>query len=224
MQDFKDLIYNKRVIFAGPSRLLEGSNKGHWIDHFDTVVRTNGMFPVQEKYQKDYGKKCDALYINAQYARTRNPLPMEEFKANKLKWVCYKTAVPTKDLNNKYRGFFQCRSFSSSIAELHKTVKGLLSGSAIIHDILQFEPTELWVTGIDFYMMHESQWNWDSHYVDNYLPEKIVKEATELKKQGKLVPHDVHSNMLYMISQYKAGKIKFDDDILKLLGLYRSYA
>ena len=110
----------------------------------------------------------------------------------------------------------------ASIQELSKSVDGLLSGSALIHDILQYNPKSLTICGIDGYKLSESQWDWDKHYIDNYLPEKTLKQATELKKQGKLIPHNLDSNNVYLISLYKQGKIQLDDDVLKIYGLYNN--
>jgi hypothetical protein len=217
--EYKDYIKDKRVILVAPSRLLQGSQKGAWIDSFDVVIRTNGAFPVQDKYSQDYGTKCNALYVNSSFARMRYPLPVRDYQDKGLDYLCFKSGLPKKPILNGYNKHVSCRSFLYSIQKLSKTVDGLLSGSAILDDVLKYKPKELWVTGMTWYQ--EGQWNWDKAYIDNYLPENTLKQATELKKQGKLIPHNVDSNKLYMIDLFKKGLIKFDDDCLKILNLYK---
>jgi len=219
---FDKLITGKKVIFVGPSRILEGSKKGIWIDSFDTVVRSNGAFPVQEKYKEDYGTKGEILYVNVSFSKMRYPLPCKQYKENGLKYICFKAGLPNEETLDKYQKHVNCRSFMESIRSLSKYVPGLLSGSAALHDILQYNPRELWVTGFDWYMRGTLQWEWDQAYFDNYLPQKTLDQAKVRKAQGKLIPHDIDSNMKYQISLYDQGKIKFDDYCLHILGMYKN--
>ena len=218
--NFDSLITNKRVIFVGPSRILEGSKKGIWIDSFDTVIRTNGGFPVQEKYKEDYGTKGQILYVNVSFSKMRYPLPCKQYKENGLEYICFKAGLPNAETLKEYTKYVNCRSFMESIKTLSKYVPGLLSGSAALHDILQYNPKELFVTGMDFYLA--GMWEWDQAYFDNYLPQKTLEQAKVRKAQGKLIPHDVESNKNYMISLYNQNKILFDDEILKIVNLYKN--
>ena len=217
---FEHLITGKRVIFVASSRLLEGTMKGSWIDSYDTVIRTNGGFPVQEKYIDDYGKRCDVLYINVSFSKMVYPLPVEKYNKHGLSWVCYKNNPPigNVELMAKYNQYIQVRSFHKSIQKLHPKISGLLSGSAIIDDVLSLSPKELMLTGFTFYI--EGLWNWDKCYFDNYLPKNTFEKAMREKKAGKLKPHNIEDNNKYMINLYKKGAIKIDDDSLKILGLY----
>lgn len=215
--NFSKLITNKKVIFVGPSRLLIDTQKGNWIDSFDVVIRTNASFPVQEKYQIDYGKKCDFLYVNVQFTREHFPLPVENYKENHLQFICFKAGIPDEPLASKYNDLISIRSYGKVGEKLKiKHIKGILTGSMILEDVLSFLPSELWVTGIDFYL--HGQWNWGKAYIDNYLSDTIIQKAKKKKAEGKLIPHDIESNKEYMIDLYKREKIKFDDDVLKLLG------
>jgi len=218
--EFTKAIQGKRVIFVGPSRTLTGSRKAKWINSFDFVVRTNGAFPVSENNKPDFGWKCDGMYVNASYARMVHPLPVEEYEKLGVKFLSFKAGIPKEpDLLN-YNRHLMVRSFLYSGQELKSKVKGLLSGSAILNDILKYKPKEFWVTGLDFYM--SGQWHWQRNYIDNYLPEKTLKQAQAQLEKGGLIGHDIESNKKYMVGLYKAGKIKLDDDILKILGLYRN--
>lgn len=54
---FKD----KRVVFVGPSPILENSSQGEFIDSFDIVCRVNHSICLDEQ-KKDYGSRCDFLF------------------------------------------------------------------------------------------------------------------------------------------------------------------
>ena len=219
---YKKLIENKRVIFVGPSRILEGTQKGEWIDDFDVVVRTNGAFPVKDYYEIDYGKRCDVLYVNVSFSKMAKPFPVKTYKEKGMSWICFKSQnmTDTESLNY-YTQYLKCRSFAHIIQKLNSEVHGLLTGSALLADILDNDPKELWVTGVDYYV-NNTHWEWDKCYIDGYLPDETLKQATIKKAQGKLIPHDLKSNLKFQRDLYLNGKIKYDDDVLKILNLYRN--
>ena len=86
---YQKYIKGKKVILVGPAITLIGKKTGAFIDSHDVVIRTNGAFPVLNKYQIDYGKKCDSLYINSLFAR-ETQLPIGDYLNRGLKFFKFK--------------------------------------------------------------------------------------------------------------------------------------
>ena len=59
-----ELITNKNICFCGPSPNIIDKNYGKYIDTFDNVCRVN-LHITPKKYEKDYGKKTDIMFLGA---------------------------------------------------------------------------------------------------------------------------------------------------------------
>lgn len=87
--NFEELIYNKNIIFTCPSSILVNSKIGNYIDSFDTVIRINNFFNINNEI--DFGKRIDILYINKAFSVHYEKFPIEEWKLKGLKFLCYKS-------------------------------------------------------------------------------------------------------------------------------------
>lgn len=59
-------LYNKnklRVVIVGPSPCIENMNLGSLIDSYDIVCRVNTSFTAALHNPKDYGTRCDVLFM-----------------------------------------------------------------------------------------------------------------------------------------------------------------
>jgi hypothetical protein len=218
--DFYNFIYNKRVAFVCPSRILEESWSGDKIDKFDIVVRTNTFFPVTDKIiARDYGKKCDILYINTKMQKEFPVLPIERYVENGLKWLCFKTDLgKDKEL---YNNSLNIRDIQHLLNKKQETyVKSPLMGTLIILDILDHFPKEFWIFGMNFY--NGNILDFENQYLPNYLPENVYKDYIDKRQNGFFTKdkiHDTEENRRFVMNLYHKGKIKFDTITKTNLGL-----
>jgi hypothetical protein len=217
--EFDNLIKNKRVCFVCPSKILENKDLGNFINNFDVVIRTNNFFPVDKKLQKDYGKKCEVLYVNVQFTREMSPFPIKKYKQHGIKFICSKTGN-FNGYDKEYEKHVNLRNISNVVAEIHKEINGPLQGSIIIKDILNHNPSELCILGMTFY--DGNVLDWENQYISGYIPSKILDEALKKREEGffKNKPtHDLDSNKEYTLKLYNEGKLYFDDVTKEYLGL-----
>lgn len=216
---YKDLIENKRVIFVGGCPNLVGKNQGEFIDNFDVVVRTNGSIYLleDEKYRKDYGSRCDVLYTNNQFYREMRPFPVKAWSMAGLKYLCMKTCKEfDKREMSKHLG---ARIIKRAIKEVNKKLKTALMGVYLFQDIINHNPKELFVTGIDFFISKKKVFEHDNYqeYLPNYLPDKIRNQGNRINIGKKEDGHNVKDNTKYIYDLWTSGKISmpgFISDIM----------
>lgn len=210
--NFESLLTNKRVILICPAPYLMKQNQGEYFDRFDTLVKTNGAILMKEEFEKDYGSRTDILYVNVQFMRDTHPLTLPK----KPKWVCTKTP------NARFWGQMKkqkvpCRSFQEPIQDLHRKVSGLLSGTAIIHDILKFKPKQLHIVGMSFYDNKPPVFvakDWREYYPD-YLP-KVIRDIANIKNKGRIDPHDYADNARWVYEALQKNRnLTIDDFCMK---------
>ncbi len=211
MENYKELINNKRIIFVCPSNILIGKKMGTWIDSFDIVVRINQFFNTLNLNIEDCGQKCDVLYINNQFAREFSPFALKNWKQKGLKWLCWKHVLNEidKKINN--------RSFGQVISEL-KMIDGILTGTIVVKDLLNQKPKELYISGMNFYSKVKN----NNYYIDGYAPDRFVPDNLinniDLNNQENKI-HDIPSNKKYILRLYDRKIINFCDITKKELGL-----
>jgi len=138
---FNSLIEGKRVIYVGPSPILEGRGMGKFIDSFDVVVRSNASYPVPEHLWEDYGSRCDILYTNVFYSKIINKLQNKDIYKNIL--ICSKV----QKIDNIKNRIFELKETEYLI---HNKVH--LTGNYTYLDILEKNPYLLYITGISLYL------------------------------------------------------------------------
>ena len=211
--DFKDLIYNKHVIFVGPASTLIGSNNKKFIDSFDTIIKTNGLVPISDELISDYSDRCDILYCNISYTKL-GKLYLNHYKKIKLQYLVFKALqyVNVKSLNIPYR----C---TPPGINNYTFTQAPTMGSIIINDVLEHKPSTFYITGMDFYTN-------DEPYITGYQPknvDEIIKSKwkprnNNFKKEidSNGTTHNINDDFLYIYNQYKANKLIVDQYILQL--------
>ena len=149
---------NKKIIFIGPSSYLIGKNKGNFIDSFDIIIRTNNSINMSEKLYNDYGSRTDVLYVNNPYTKACYPFDLKTWKTKGLKEIVLRDNFENilEELN---KDIFARTCYKVHV-ELSDKLSGALMGSYLITDILNKQPKELYIMGIDFYK---------NSYINNYI-------------------------------------------------------
>ena len=171
-----------------------GQNLGSYFDDFDIVIRTNGSILMPKDRHNDYGSHLDVLYVNVQFMREACPLNFFEIPYD-LKYFCTKTR--NKEASSNFSKVAPVRDFSNVIRTLNEQVDGLLTGTAIIYDVLSFNPQVLHIVGMDFYSNKPSIFipdDWREYY-PGYLP-KTIEDRANVKNIGRKDPHNYVSNAL----------------------------
>jgi len=209
---FEKLIKDKRVIFVCPAPYLLNQNNGEYFDKFDTVVRTNGAILMRREFEKDYGSRTDILYVNVQFMRDTYPLKLTK----KPQWVCLK-APNGRFIEQMKKQNVPWRSFQPSIKNLHKKVEGLLSGTAVVHDILKYNPKQLHIVGMSFYdnkppVFVAKDWR---EYYPGYLP-KVIEDIANVKNKGRRDPHNYKDNARWVYEALQKNRnLTIDDYCMK---------
>ena len=176
---------------------------------------------MKEEFQKDYGSRIDVLYVNVQFMREACPLDFSKIIYSP-KWFCTKTR--NKGATNNFSKYAKVRDFSDVILTLNGQVNGLLTGTAIVYDILRFKPKMLYIVGMDFYSNKPPVFipdDWREYY-PGYLPKK-TEELANVKNLGRVDPHDYASNAKMIFRLQKTFRSLALDDhcqnrILELCG------
>lgn len=190
---FEDLITKKKAVFVGPSPYLIGQGKGDYIDSFDTVIRTNSGYPIKEDMQKDYGSRCDILYINRLWSRMMTNENLDDYAKNNVKILVFKFLEP--EINKKcilHKKYFDLRPLPR-----HNLVMGTTPNLGIlaINDIINFSPKNIGILGIDFYEDHNKR------YFDGYHSEELIEKTKDDM-------HDQRENVSQFINVCKGNKRK----------------
>ena len=171
---FRKLIKGKRVIYVGPATTLEGKEMGEFIDSFDVVIRSNNSYQIPDESQVDYGSRCDILYASGVF-RKQNIINSENTEHIKL--VCS---------NRKFHSVIdKCRVFRM---DRIKKQKRFLTGIYSLIDILNQNPRELYITGMDFYQSEKM-------YTDFYKIGDLHEDDNAKKTLNTY--HDVDKDLEY---------------------------
>ena len=186
---FEKIIKDKSVIFVGPSPILLNKNMGDFIDSFDVVVRSNNSFPIPKEHQKDYGTKCDVIYLNHQFIKRKKDSKKEYLK--EIDFICSKSKVITNE-NRIYDVFKHSHSN-----------KYILGGTFICYDLLKKKPKKLHITGIDFYHTSIHLKNF------TYMKEKTYRSLSNC--------HNIEEDIDFFKKEILSNKNVYIDDFLKNL-------
>ncbi len=217
---FDNLIRNKKIIFVGACPNLKNKNLGKFIDGYDTIIRSNNSVNLidNDDFVKDYGKRCDVLYINGQFYKEMSPFPLIEWQKKGVKYLCMKGIRGSDRL--KYTRIIPLRTITQSIREVSKSVLTATMGLFLIHDLLKFNPKELFITGLDFFASRNPKFEVDCYneYVDGYLPKKILDVANKINVGKEKDSHNFLQNANYFYKLFKNNKnLKTNDFIYELL-------
>lgn len=214
------LIEGKKVIFVGPAPNLIDKGLADFIDNFDVVIRTNGAINLleDENYTKHYGKKTDCLYVNVQFQRDSKGVSIPLLKKHKVKYINFKSISEPKRLEYEKKGIISY-NLNALVKYMNTQVESCLMGCIILKHVLDNNPKEFFVTGIDFYETKPDVFIPDDYreYLDGYLLPSTRKWADKnvpLRNNGK-DGHNKISNTSYIYNLIKDGKVKTNDFIIE---------
>jgi hypothetical protein len=195
-----EYIKNKTVIFVGSCPNMLGRGLGKFIDSYDIVARANGSINLieDENFQKDFGSRCNLLYINNQFHRHNKPLPVADYVAKGVKMIALKHC-PTR-YRIDYCNQISTRVISDVIRLIVPKLPSCTMGNFAWTDILQARPRELFLTGVDFFASRNIKDNGNDiyhEYIDGYLQDSIRKEAKVLNSKKSRDSHDFLENAKY---------------------------
>jgi hypothetical protein len=213
MENFETLIKNKNVVIVGPANYLTNSEHGKIIDSYDVVVKINGL--LYNNNPKDYGLRVDVLVTNMEFIRN-NQLTDDLLTDKGVKSILCKrifdetTKIPFKILEIPNHPLFKDKSTP-------------LNGINAINEIINNEPSELYITGFDFYTSE----NW---FVKNYYPTDpdytgIGKPKWDFnfKKtdSSEKTLHKIENDFLFLVDICKKNNnIKLDYKLKEMFSLY----
>lgn len=205
--NYDEYITGQRVIFVGACPNLVGRRRGDFIHSYDIIVRTNGSFPVKAEYQRDYGKRCDVLYVNQQFRREMRPLDCSLYRREKLRWLCGKKfSHVEKKTYRKY--LYGVRDITDVCKDVSRGLPSATMGAYILTDLLRFKPAELFVTGVDWFASRVVPFVHDTYveYLDGYLPPKIREQGNRINVGKDVDGHDFYGNAEYFHSLFAKHK------------------
>lgn len=171
---YANLFRGKRVIFVGPSPIMKGRKMGEFIESFDVIIRTNNMMNTlldNPLLYEDYGRRTDVLYVNVTYER-------DAFKEWRLReWKEEGLQVISKLMHHPPREapLFPWRGIPNRLPQIPPPT--LFIGTRLIHEILQYDYKEFYITGIDAYAdIPDTLDGKNEEYVEGYLPDFTVRQ------------------------------------------------
>ena len=156
---YSDCLRNKRVALVGPSWHTKHTMQAELIESYDIVVRMNIGLIISEKKQLDIGKRTDILYCSlGAYFFKNNILSKNNIKKAGIKWIIgtghhrggFKNEVFAK-MDKKVNTLMIDRKRFKHVVSMVETKKKITSGVITIFDLLQYEISELYLTGFTFY-------------------------------------------------------------------------
>lgn len=217
---YSEYLRGKRVVFVGACPNIRGRGNGERIDSFDVVVRSCGAVGLLggSDYRRDYGGRCDVLYVNNQYYREMSPLPADDYKNKGIKYLCMKSCKENDRM--RMSKSVTVRLIYKSMIEVRKKVRTATMGLFIVNDILMAKPAELFITGIDFFASKKPVFEPGNYgeYVPGYLPGAIVEQGNRINSGKKEDAHNFFENAKYFYDLFaKHQNFKTDDFIYELL-------
>jgi len=225
VDNLRELVKGKTVVFVCPSPHLRGLKMGKKIDSYDLVVRVNQSFDVPEELWEDYGKRTDILAtclnihkINALHANM-------EF-AKSLKFIlCPMLSMWDIGVVNSFLEFLRVPWHNVCDGYLFKIFKEVgttcNTGLAGIITLLNYDIKELHITGMTFYNMN----TFGDIYFDKYQSEAHKNNNFRLGTDNRPVFQDlrmdIHSQnpqikyFKKMIEHHYPHKITLDNYLIK---------
>jgi hypothetical protein len=158
---YSKFLKNKRVVLVGPSWHLKNEKQGDIIDAYDIVVRMNLGYRIPAKLIVNMGKRIDILYstIGDLYIKDKyftNKI-MKKLSSS-LKWFCitshplHRKSFNALEKMNKLANIPTRQTDNDDYKKIRKkTGKKLTCGIVTISDLLRYDISELYVTGLTFY-------------------------------------------------------------------------
>lgn len=189
-------ISNKRVAIVGGADHMVGTNLGSKIDSYDTVVRVNLHWPsprafsCKKDFTKDIGCRTDVIIVTEAIW----DLKCAHF-TNDLKHAVLIVQTCDKNLNSMIRTFSAMDvDFDLMLSrEAAKIIEGVPStGFIAMKLVLDANPSELFVSGYDFFTQSIRGWKTHNPIVElEYFRDKIIT-------QDRVTSHTITENSCHL--------------------------
>jgi hypothetical protein len=220
---YPQYIKDKRVVFVGPSPILEGRGMGKDIESFDVVVKTGPAAHItRADYWRDYGRRIDVLYCNTEYCRNVEPHVME-YKSLGIKYIRARKDNK-QELLSKHFDFGMIDT--KFVNEIFKDSLALMGTIAML-EILQCEPKELHITGVDWNTARGNtlkevlipEWNVFKEHVADYLTPELKSRINHHRESEMQDSHNPIYDARLAKELYNSGKITLPDFVAEKLDL-----
>ena len=206
---FRKLVEGKRIAVVGPAPT--GEPTGKEIDAYDLVVRMNYLGSDRIKETKEFGRRTDISYYNSDHAFYLHTLQDRGF-FDDLLFTVFKGSPRQyqEDLLKRGVGRF---SRKPNLLFNGKPNQGQIT----IYDLLLFEPKEVKLFKVNFYLS-------DRPYVDSYrdslsdvLRNRIMFDNWTILTTFTL--HDLLSQLSFTRNLVNAGMLNVDETCLRILSM-----
>jgi hypothetical protein len=196
---FYDFVYKKRVAILGPIFEEDSIN----LEEYDTIIRINDV--ISSSTRNNFHYKTNITYLNSEILQ-KLISGLEGFRLNETSEMLYViknyNVGSTKYLKNKpYRLSYSNPYFLNGSPNMVQMV---------VWDLLHFEPSEIMVMGVDFFI---SKNKYSKNYV--YNKDKFKISFQDFIKSQSI--HNLISNRRFMITLSKLGLVKFDENANRVL-------
>lgn len=191
-QAFREFLRGKSVSIVGPAESVRYHNNNNIIQNSDLIVRINQGTQQAKKNATISGNKTDILYNSLDF----DPMSggnLLELIDKEIKFICcpysqeeqtYNNIIFNKIFDSSLFERFKIRFIEKDIYDSIKTQTNsrINSGLGAIVDLLSFEISSLFITGIDFYR---------SYYCDDYCSARNrINSKLELEKELEFKVYD----------------------------------
>ena len=237
-EEYGEYLDGKRVIMVAHADSLVGSNKGSFIDTFDTIVRINEAVPIPEELKPDVGTKCDILYssLAPQFRITKDKL-YQPFLDLGTVAICRPTPIKTNRIDEV--GLFS-HDVSYWYDRLETALEGVdlavrvvgqepyrthtakmngklpLTGFAGLWDLLEFNIAEVYMIGFNFFVGKTYEQYYANPKSENQ--KQAWKEGTGLYSGRYHIIAPQIRYLKYLIS--RDNRIKVDEPLEEILSKF----
>lgn len=206
--NMNEFLRHKTVAFVGMAPTIVDKGLGDYIDSFDVVIRTN-VFPMPERFVKDYGSKCDIISM----LKTSQIKP-DVFFGGGIKYVIHYPLMDEKQKDTRLQYIHMSIEKRNIIRRdiiniLNQNPGHGTAGVNIVNTVLKCQPLRLMLFGVTGYQDKNgniiNHGQGVEHYIDHF---KI-----NFEKIGTLVDHRCHKLPVqndYLKYLLKKGLIEMD--------------
>ena len=238
--NYSDFLKNKKIALVGPSRSVEGSIMGNYVDSCDVVIRmirpSNPTFLIPDRLKLDIGTRTDVVYSNFDIPNCPDLSYFNYLKDQGVKYI--NSTRPTIEIpiyptikNNIISSgvLYSNPSVEKYNGWSNKLKSSPHSGYCILLDILSFDIKELYILGYSFHKdscidewLSQNGWN-----KDNYNNDIIqinddgdnVYETDDINDWNQEIIHNNTKEFIFFKKEIlmKDKRVNIDDSMKKIL-------
>jgi hypothetical protein len=182
---YKEYLSGKKVVLVGPAWHTKNTRQEDLIESYDIVVRINLGFIMSKKRQLDIGRRTDVLYSSlANYFFNRKIFSKNNVKNAGIKWIIGTGHHRSGFLNSTFTKIKKDinilmvdKEVFENIVSIVNTRKKITSGMVTIFDLLQYDISELYITGFTFYNIFFAEKK-KKYYYGGYMENYLRKAST----------------------------------------------